>query len=280
MVEARRHEESPREAVIDHLLRVETTEINPLDERICALVGTSANMLLRMIHTGKLVQRTADTISLNNEISVTPTPGLIPKLEEMRFNQTINDLLFDPSETRSESMGYAKQAAKNHYFLDRLGLSLDDPELQNIVGNHLLSWNLKAIEALDLPSSMENVEKRWRIASSADLLSLLNQEMFAKIPAITVEAGERKGFLVGINPDIPFEVKGISYPQEYRDLPEDDVLKVMLEGSPDSESFYGPGEINLFFTKEGMPYTAISCIEPLGLHEEKFLADLREGKRF
>lgn len=250
-MEISENQERPSEnAVAAHLVRAETAEIFPTDERLGILHPTSIEMLTRMLRSGKLLDRSG-ILTQRNETRITGlvTPGLIRRLPSLSLNSAATALLDRPAELRDHAVVRAGFQAEELYFMTQLGLSLDDPDILSKANEYVRTVDPDS-EAFFNHYGASHIHDRAEIDAASELLPFLRPEFIGIVPDALAKARERKGFLVGVDVTTP----ELAHPEGFQGHSEDMIFSL---GSA------------------GMPYTAITAIEPLGFQEEKFLDDLR-----
>lgn len=238
-----RGEGRPSREILNHLLSVQTAEIDPANPDICALYGVSTDVLTNLILTGKLVNFEEQNRGIF-DLPVTPTQGMLPKLTEISHYERISPWIIDNDVVRLEGEANASYSARLHHFLSSLHLPLTALDLEESAREYLYysdpQFFLLPEESLSVRANRMNnaLEAFMKVVTHKDL-SKTNIKMKAR------EAQERKGFLLGISSNAPVEIKSIA------------------------------GTVKIDFSSKELCYQAITALEPLGKHEKKFLARLR-----
>jgi len=237
----------PRGDVIKHLLSVRK-EIDVTNPNILAVVTTSPEMLMNMLRTGVLQDRLPRYPHAPHIILGRPTPAhakeFVGILESLESTDELNLM------TKSD----AGVTARVHHFIANTGLPFDD-NVMKAVDNYLFDHNptMKAAtgvvaEEMDVSNLAEAA-----IGSSVDLLSFLPHMPQARIDELIRQGDRRQGFRIAIASDAGATVVDIIDPA-YADQ-------------------YGK-RVGYSFGPDGMPYTAIVAIEPLGHHGKSNASDL------
>ncbi len=190
--------------VASHLLAVARRgSISARDERHAALHGTSLEMVMRSIENGKLVERSGGSHGLvdfsHGDIAVFPTAGMmIPTFSE--GSEWAKDLLFLPEEAEESARGYAKADAQTHYLLQTIGLSIDNRVDVDRASNLIFSVQIGNITK-DLPLSMAALLNSPEAELNEVSYFSYRGVDIALLQSAIEGATNRKGFLLGINPE-------------------------------------------------------------------------------
>jgi hypothetical protein len=247
-----RKEQAPRDEVIEHILNIARRgAVLTEDERHGALHGTSLEVVEILLQTGRLVERSGGTQGFVNydigEVSVLPTVGLIVPVMD-RGSQSAITFLFNPEEAGDFTRSLALRNAGTHCFLRKLGISLDDRKSLDFASCY---FSLPKKDEMPLTIAGHATQAKEEIEAA----SYFSEKgiAFDQINKALLEANERRGFLLGISPDVQSQ-NGIVIPRNKSNDPH------MI--------------IRTFW--QGLPYQFISGIEPLGLVEERFLENLQK----
>lgn len=232
-------EKSPlSKEVISHLKTIAARgPVLITDPQHGAIHGTSLEALTYMISSGTLRGASITTGSNNmvGDLSVYPTRQLAESISHITSPSIRYRLNEEPEEAWEYAIGYAKTIAQNHAFLTELALPFIDPEIKL---NTLLL--LDSYEVAD--------EEAYEGFFDYFVQKGLRSE---DITAAVEKAMTRKGFLVGISPEIA-RTEGIS----------------LLEGDP------GAGDIRVRTKgKKGPSYvltSGIQAMDPEGAEGEAF----------
>ena len=248
-MEAKRFKElSSENPIAAHLLRAEVVAVSPMDERVGVIHATSIEMINQMLHSGRLLDRSASRGPRGDtEFLGIATPPLVKNNSTIDLKSEAIDLLTQPNELRdATSPVYAEGLAQAHYLLTGLGLPLDDSELINKAEEFLFESHPKT-KLIDAIMGIGGYE----LNTELDFLTHVGPEFLLSLSRLTEEARKRKGFLVGISPS------------------RTDLVVVRGVDNRDPQTRFS-------FGTAGIPYAAISAIEPLGSEEKKLLETLRK----
>ena len=231
-------------AVRRHLLARETAHILPTDERIGAFVGASTEMIKAMMQTGRLTNPTEEPPQL---LRFTPTQQLLPRLSSLRLDRRTLRMIANPDAIREEAVSLGSHPAQLHFFMNEIGLQLDDLDARGAAIQYLMDANPKTLESRRRTYGSDTEGIQQEIKATADLIPHLHPEELYRMGNLTKATWEKKGFLLGINRAAKFDL-------------------VFSEGH---------GELALSYDEKGLPYKTIVAVEALSTHEEQFLTNLK-----
>lgn len=248
MTEVPHTNEAPsRKLVAEHMLRAERSTISVTDPKICAFFPTSIELVNTLLTTGTLLDK-SDMESLpSNHVSVWATQSLVKNFPTWQPNTEVERVFTDPDELTQSASGAAEDYAQAHALLSQLNVPFTHNRV-GLVREYLLesSDHMRWFSDVFHPETSGHPE----IRALLDLLPELPEDRLSEVPQLLTNARERRGFLVGLESDYPFNLKETVAENDYH--------------------------VAISFGFEGIPYKAISQIQPLGLHEVKFMQDLRK----